>query len=45
MTQNGSGATVLTASNTYTGATTVNAGALFVNGSLTNSVTVHGGAF
>jgi fibronectin-binding autotransporter adhesin len=43
VTQNGSGATVLTASNTYTGATAVNAGALYVNGSLASAVTVNGG--
>jgi autotransporter-associated beta strand protein len=43
--QNGAGATTLTATNTYTGATTVNAGALIVNGSIANSaVTVNAGA-
>ena len=35
--QNGPGTTILTAINTYTGATTVNAGALVVNGSIANS--------
>ena len=43
--QNGPGTTILTAINTYTGATTVNAGALIVNGSIANSaVTVNSGA-
>jgi outer membrane autotransporter protein len=43
--QNGSGTTILTATNTYSGATTVNAGALVVNGSIANSaVTVASGA-
>jgi outer membrane autotransporter protein len=43
--QNGPGTTILTAINTYTGATTVNAGALVVNGSIANSaVTVNSGA-
>jgi outer membrane autotransporter protein len=44
--QNGTGATVLTASNTYSGTTTVNAGALFVNGSIASSslTTVNSGA-
>jgi outer membrane autotransporter protein len=43
--QNGPGTTILTATNTYTGATTVNAGALVVNGSIANSaVTVNSGA-
>jgi autotransporter-associated beta strand protein/T5SS/PEP-CTERM-associated repeat protein len=41
----GAGALVLTAANTYTGATTVSAGALVVNGSIANSaVTVNPGA-
>jgi autotransporter-associated beta strand protein len=35
--QNGSGNTILTGINTYTGATTVNAGMLSVNGSITSS--------
>ena len=35
--QNGSGTTVLSGSNTYTGLTTVNAGGLVVNGSLVSS--------
>jgi autotransporter-associated beta strand protein len=43
--QNGNGATVLTAANTYSGPTTVSAGALVVNGSIANSaVTVGNGA-
>ena len=43
--QNGPGTTILTAINTYTGATTVNAGTLVVNGSIANSaVTVNSGA-
>jgi autotransporter-associated beta strand protein len=43
--QNGTGATTLTATNTYTGPTAVNAGALIVNGSIANSaVTVNAGA-
>jgi autotransporter-associated beta strand protein len=42
--QNGSGRLVLTGDNTYTGATTVNAGILSVNGSIADSaVTVNGG--
>ena len=42
--QNGTGATILTAANTYTGPTTVSAGALVVNGSIANSaVTVNNG--
>ena len=41
----GAGTLVLTANNTYSGATTVNAGTLFVNGSIANSaVTVNSGA-
>jgi autotransporter-associated beta strand protein len=41
----GTGTLTLTGSNTYTGATTVNAGTLFVNGSIANSaVTVNAGA-
>ena len=43
--QDGPGTTILTAANTYTGATTVNAGTLIVNGSIANSpVTVNSGA-
>jgi outer membrane autotransporter protein len=43
--QNGTGTTVLTATNTYSGATTVNAGTLVVNGSIANSaVTVNAAA-
>ena len=43
--QNGTGTTVLTAMNTYTGPTFVNAGTLIVNGSIANSaVTVNSGA-
>jgi autotransporter-associated beta strand protein len=41
----GSGTLMLTGTNTYSGATTVNAGTLFVNGSIANSaVTVNSGA-
>jgi autotransporter-associated beta strand protein len=41
----GTGTLTLTGTNTYTGATTVNAGTLFVNGSIANSaVTVNAGA-
>jgi autotransporter-associated beta strand protein len=43
--QMGSGTTILTANNTYTGSTTVSAGTLIVNGSIDNSaVTVMSGA-
>jgi autotransporter-associated beta strand protein len=43
--QNGTGTTVLTAVNTYSGPTFVNAGTLVVNGSIANSsVTVNSGA-
>jgi autotransporter-associated beta strand protein len=43
--QNGTGATVLTATNTYSGPTSVNAGTLTVSGSIANSaVTVANGA-
>lgn len=38
--QNGSGTTVLTGANTYTGATTVNLGTLAIDGSITSPVTV-----
>lgn len=41
--QQGTGETILTAANTYTGATTVNAGTLVVNGSLLSAVTVNAG--
>jgi autotransporter-associated beta strand protein len=43
--QNGSGTTILTATSTYTGATTVNAGTLLVNGSIatSNGLTVNAG--
>lgn len=39
--QNGTGTTVLTAANTYTGATTINLGTLAVDGSITSPVTVN----
>jgi outer membrane autotransporter protein len=43
--QNGTGTTILTGSNAYSGTTTVNSGALIVNGSIGNSsVTVNSGA-
>jgi len=43
--QNGTGTTILTAANNYSGATTVNAGTLTVNGSIASSaVTVNSGA-
>jgi autotransporter-associated beta strand protein len=43
--QIGTGATALTGNNTYSGATTVTAGALIVNASIANSaVTVNAGA-
>ncbi|MBX9943113.1 MAG: autotransporter domain-containing protein, partial [Reyranella sp.] len=38
--KNGAGTLTLSAANTYTGATTVNAGTLLVNGSVTSAVTV-----
>jgi autotransporter-associated beta strand protein len=45
MTKIGAGALTLTGANTYSGATSVNAGTLFVNGSIANSaVTVNAGA-
>jgi autotransporter-associated beta strand protein len=45
MTKIGAGALTLTGANTYSGATSVNAGTLFVNGSIANSaVTVNSGA-
>ncbi len=44
LTQAGTGATTLTAANTYTGATLVNAGTLFVNGSIAGTATVMSGA-
>jgi outer membrane autotransporter protein len=43
--QNGTGTTILTGSSAYTGTTSVNSGALIVNGSIANSpVTVNAGA-
>jgi autotransporter-associated beta strand protein/T5SS/PEP-CTERM-associated repeat protein len=42
--QNGTGTTILTANNTYTGPTTVNGGILSVNGSIVSAVTVNDGA-
>ncbi|MEK7953978.1 beta strand repeat-containing protein [Luteolibacter soli] len=42
--QAGSGSTTLTAANTYTGATTVNAGTLQLDGSLTSNITVNASA-
>ena len=44
--QNGAGTTILTANNSYTGATTINAGGLIVNGSIASSsgLTVNSGA-
>jgi autotransporter-associated beta strand protein len=45
LTKIGAGALTLTGANTYSGATSVNAGTLFVNGSIANSaVTVNSGA-
>jgi autotransporter-associated beta strand protein len=44
LTKNGSGKLTLSASNTYTGATSVSAGSLFVTGSLTSDVTLSGTA-
>src|SRR5262249_20359534 len=41
--QNGSGVTILTGASTYTGPTTVNAGTLNVNGSITSIVTINNG--
>jgi autotransporter-associated beta strand protein len=40
-TKEGTGSLVLTAANTYTGTTTVNGGALYVNGSATSATTVN----
>jgi autotransporter-associated beta strand protein len=42
--QNGTGTTILAGTNSYTGATTVNAGTLQVDGSLTSPITVQSGA-
>ncbi|MGZ8396554.1 MAG: autotransporter-associated beta strand repeat-containing protein [Rhodoplanes sp.] len=43
--QNGTGATILTTTNTYSGTTTINAGTLIVDGSIANSaVIVNNGA-
>jgi autotransporter-associated beta strand protein len=44
LTKAGAGTLVLSASNTYAGATTVSGGTLLVNGSITSSVTVANGA-
>jgi autotransporter-associated beta strand protein len=44
LTKAGLGTLVLSASNTYTGVTTVSAGTLLVNGSISGSVSVAGGA-
>ena len=44
LTKIGNGILTLTGANTFTGATTVNAGGLVVNGSLASGVTVNGGA-
>ena len=44
LTKVGLGNLTLSGSNTYTGPTTVNAGKLFVDGTVTNAVTVNGGA-
>lgn len=41
--QTGSGTTTLTGAHTYTGATTINAGTLRVNGSITSSTSVNNG--
>ena len=43
LTQNGAGNLILTGTNTYAGATTVNAGTLSVNGSITSATTVNSG--
>ena len=40
----GSGTTILEGVSTYTGSTTVNAGSLLVNGSITSPITVNGGS-
>ena len=44
LTKIGNGILTLTGANSFTGATTVNAGGLVVNGSLASNVTVNGGA-
>ena len=41
----GTGTVVLSASNGYTGSTTVNAGKLYANGALNSVVTVNAGTF
>jgi autotransporter-associated beta strand protein len=43
VTKIGNGTLTLSGANTYTGSTTVNAGGLIVNGSITSAVTVNGG--
>lgn len=43
LTKIGTGTLTLSGVNTYTGATTVNAGRLIINGSITSAVTVNGG--
>jgi autotransporter-associated beta strand protein len=44
ITKSGSGTLTLSAADLYTGATTVSAGTVFVNGSITSAVSVSGGA-
>ena len=43
--KDGAGVLAMEGANTYTGPTTVNAGTLLINGSLTSAVTVNGGVF
>lgn len=45
LTKNGSATLTLNGTNTYTGTTTLNAGTLFVNGSIITAVNVNGGTF